>query len=288
VKGVAIWARPGSIGASALAVLERHPDRFRVVALTAHSSGAELERLVERWKPALAVLSDPDAPSRGPGGTRWASGPEALMEAAAHPDADVVINALVGAAGLEPTLAALGAGSGWRWPTRSRSSAAGPLVLEAAARGWGRADPGGQRAQRHLPVPGRFRRDTRRAADPDRLRRPVPQHAAERLARCAPKTRWSHPTWSMGAKITIDSATLANKALEVIEAHFLFGIGYDRITAVVHPQSIIHSHGGVRGRLGARADGVPDDGDPGSLRAESSRPAVGRGPPVRRGERPAS
>ncbi|CAN5741995.1 1-deoxy-D-xylulose-5-phosphate reductoisomerase [soil metagenome] len=242
MKGVSILGATGSIGASALSVLERHPDRFRVVALTAHRNGPELERLVERWKPALAVLSDPAADlPRSAGVTRWASGPEALLEAASHPGADVVINALVGAAGLEPTLAALGAGKRLALANKESLVCGGPLVLEQAARSGGELIPVDSEHSAIFQCLGGSD-----ASLVDRLiltasGGPFRSIPSDQLGRMRAEDALRHPTWSMGDKITIDSATLANKALEVIEAHFLFGIGYDRITAVVHPQSIIHS-----------------------------------------------
>lgn len=239
MQGISILGATGSIGRSALSVLEQHPDRFRVVALTARRSEEHLTGLMARWRPDLAVLSEGGA---GAGEARgYQTGREALIAAATHPDADVVLNALVGAAGLEPTLAALRAGKRVALANKESLVCAGPLVLEAARHGGGELIPvdsehsailqclqgnGGTAVERLILTAsgGPFR------AMP-----------ADRLAGVLPADALRHPTWQMGAKISIDSATLANKALEVIEAHFLFGVGYDGITAVVHPQSIIHS-----------------------------------------------
>jgi 1-deoxy-D-xylulose-5-phosphate reductoisomerase len=240
--GVTILGATGSIGASALAVLEQHPERFRVVALTAHRSGPELERLVARWRPELAVLSEPGAVLPEPAGaTRWLTGAEGLREAAAHPDAQIVINALVGAAGLEPTLTALGEGKRVALANKESLVCGGSLVLAQAERGGGELIPVDSEHSAIFQCLG--------GSDASGVERliltasggPFRSVPAERLATMRAEDALQHPTWSMGAKITIDSATLANKALEVIEAHFLFGLGYDRITAVVHPQSIIHS-----------------------------------------------
>src|SRR5688572_17721754 len=110
MKGVAILGATGSIGRSALAVLNQHPGRFRAVALTAHRSADALAVLAARYRPSLAVVADGEVPAGVDGATAWRTGREALLEAATHPDADIVLNALVGAAGLEPTLAALRAG----------------------------------------------------------------------------------------------------------------------------------------------------------------------------------
>jgi 1-deoxy-D-xylulose-5-phosphate reductoisomerase len=261
--GVSILGATGSIGRSALAVLSQHRDRFRVVALTGHRNAARLGDLVERWRPELAVLGAGRADAMGAGGeTRRLAGREALLEAATHPAADIVINALVGAAGLEPTLAALRAGKRVALANKESLVCGGPLVRAAALAGGGELVPvdsehsaifqclqgsGVERVERLVITAsgGPFRR--------------LPP---ERLAQVRAEDALRHPTWDMGAKITIDSATLANKALEVIEAHFLFDIGYERIDAVVHPQSIIHSmvefvDGSVLAQLGFPTMEIP-------------------------------
>jgi 1-deoxy-D-xylulose-5-phosphate reductoisomerase len=240
-RGVAILGATGSIGRSALAVLEQHPERFRVVALTANRSGDALLRLAARHRPALAVVAEGAIPAGAGGPTRWASGRAALLEAATHPDADVVLNALVGAAGLEPTLAALKAGKRVALANKESLVCGGPLVLRAAREGGGEL----------LPVDSEHSAILQclQGAPPDAVRRlvltasggPFRDLPPELLESVTRADALRHPTWDMGAKVTIDSATLANKALEVIEAHFLFGVEYARIEAVVHPQSIIHS-----------------------------------------------
>lgn len=241
MKGVAILGATGSIGASALAVLEQHPERFRAVALTAHRSVDALRALAARHRPALAVVSDAEVPANAGGATRWASGRQALMEAATHPDADIVVNALVGAAGLEPTLAALEAGKRVALANKESLVCGGPLVLQAAERGGGELIPvDSEHSAIFQCLCGSPASEVRRliiTASGGPFREMPP----ELLAGVTPADALRHPTWDMGAKITIDSATLANKALEVIEAHFLFGVPYERIEAVVHPQSIIHS-----------------------------------------------
>jgi 1-deoxy-D-xylulose-5-phosphate reductoisomerase len=241
MKGVAILGATGSIGASALAVLAQHPDRFRAVALTAHRSVDALRALVGRHRPSLAVVSDAEVPEHREGGARWVSGREALLEAATHPDADVVVNALVGAAGLEPTLAALQAGKRVALANKESLVCGGPLVMEAARRGGGELVPVDSEHSAILQCLAGTR-----PADVQRLiltasGGPFRELPMELLESVTPADALRHPTWDMGAKVTIDSATLANKALEVIEAHFLFGVPYERIEAVVHPQSIIHS-----------------------------------------------
>jgi 1-deoxy-D-xylulose-5-phosphate reductoisomerase len=242
-RGVAILGATGSIGRSALAVLDQHPDRFHAVALTAHRSTDALCRLAEAYRPRLAVVSDAPVP---PGaclspGTVWRSGREALLEAATHPDVHVVLNALVGAAGLEPTLAALRAGKRVALANKESLVCGGPLVMEAARQGGGELVPVDSEHSAILQCLQGSREGEVRRLLLTASGGPFRTWPAEALARVTPADALRHPTWSMGAKITIDSATLANKALEVIEAHFLFGVGYERIEAVVHPQSIIHS-----------------------------------------------
>jgi 1-deoxy-D-xylulose-5-phosphate reductoisomerase len=260
-KGVAVLGATGSIGRSALAVLAQHPDRFRVVALTANRNQGALGVLQERYRPALVVVADPDAaavPSRPP----WRTGREALLEAATHPDVEVVLNALVGAAGLEPTLAALRAGKRVALANKESLVCGGELVLEAARQGGGEL----------MPVDSEHSAifQCLQGASPKELQRlvitasggPFRNATPEQLADVTPEAALRHPTWEMGAKITIDSATLANKALEVIEAHFLFGVPYAAIEAVVHPESIVHSmvefvDGSVLAQLGFPTMEIP-------------------------------
>ena len=239
MTGVSLLGCTGSIGQSALAVLDRHRDRFRVVALAAHRNAAELSSQCSRFHPAVAALVDPVA---GNGiGREWLKGREGLLAAAVHPEADVVLNAVVGAAGLEATLAALQAGKRLALANKESLVAGGPLVLQALRAGGGALVPVDSEHSAILQC--------LRGAEGKEIRRlvltasggPFRSHTLAQLAQVTRADALRHPTWDMGAKITIDSATLANKALEVIEAHFLFGIDYDRIEVVVHPQSIIHS-----------------------------------------------
>jgi len=239
---VAVLGSTGSIGRSALEVVARHPERFRVVALAANTSADELSAQVRRFRPSKAVLCNGVAARRSEGdSTEWASGREALMDLAADPDVDVVLNALVGAAGLEPTLAALRAGHRLALANKESLVAGGRLVVDAAAAGGGEIVPVDSEHSAILQCcRGRPGSEVQRvvltaSGGPFRGR------AAEDLWQVGPEEALRHPTWDMGAKITIDSATLANKALEVIEAHHLYGLGYDAIDAVVHPQSVIHS-----------------------------------------------
>ena len=235
--GVALLGSTGSIGRSALTVLDRHRDRFQVVALTARRRERALAEQVARFDPELVVLSEGDG--EAPDG--WRTGHEAVIEAATHPRADVVLNAIVGAAGLEATLAALEAGKRLALANKESLVAGGPLVVEALRRGGGELIPVDSEHSAILQcLPQGDARDVERlilTASGGAFR----SRSREELAHVTPEEALRHPTWDMGAKITIDSATLANKALELIEAHFLFGLPYGRLEAVVHPQSIIHS-----------------------------------------------
>jgi 1-deoxy-D-xylulose-5-phosphate reductoisomerase len=234
-RGVAVLGSTGSIGKSALAVLSRHADRFEVVALAAHQNAQELAAQATRLRPRLTALVS------GTGEPGWKLGREALLEAATHPDAEIVINAVVGAAGLEATLAALAAGKRLALANKESLVAGGPLVLEARAKGGGELIPVDSEHSAILQClqgsPGESCRRVILTASGG----PFRTLPLEQLADVTPAQALRHPTWDMGAKITIDSASLANKALEVIEGHFLFGLPYDRIEAVIHAQSIIHS-----------------------------------------------
>ena len=235
--GVALLGSTGSIGKSALAVLERHRDRFRVVALTARRRADLLATLARAFKPEMIVLTDPE----GSVPSGWTVGREGLLEAARHPDVDVVVNAVVGAAGLEATLAALEAGKRLALANKESLVAGGPLVVDAVRRGGGELVPVDSEHSAILQcLPGGVACDVRRmilTASGGAFR----DRGRAQLERVTPADALRHPTWNMGAKITIDSATLVNKALEVIEAHYLFDLPYDRLSAVIHPQSIVHS-----------------------------------------------
>lgn len=236
--GVSILGSTGSIGRSALAVLARHRERFRVVALAAHHNEAVLCRQVAEWRPDLAVLVEEPQSGADPSLRR---GPEALLEAATHPRADIVINAVVGAAGLEATLAALGAGKRLALANKESLVAGGDLVLQALRQGEGELVPIDSEHSAILQCLNSGKARHLRRLILTASGGPFRDLPREALGTVTPEQALQHPTWDMGAKITIDSATLANKALEVIEGHFLFGVSYDAIDVVVHPQSIIHS-----------------------------------------------
>ncbi len=217
--GVAILGSTGSIGCSTLQVLGRQRERFRVAALTAHSNADLLQRQAAEWKPAYVGLVN-----GGSGFGARGSGVACLVEAATRPDVDIVVNGIVGAAGLEATLAALAAGK--RVALANKETLVMPVDSEHSAV--------------LQCITGRR---------PTELARliltasggPFRTWTAERLADATVDEALRHPTWKMGKKITVDSATLVNKALEVIEAHFLFGLPYEAVEVVVHPQSVIHA-----------------------------------------------
>lgn len=234
--GVAVLGSTGSIGRSTLQVLARQRDRFRVVALTGHSNKDLLSQQAAQWQPAFVGLVN----GGGNGEAGSGKGTACLVEAATHPDVKIVVNGIVGAAGLEATLAALRAGKRVALANKETLVMAGELVARAAREGGGELVPVDSEHSAVLQcVAGRAPAELARliltaSGGPFRTWSP------ERVARATVAEALKHPTWTMGKKITVDSATLVNKALEVIEAHFLFHAGYDQIEVVIHPQSVIH------------------------------------------------
>jgi len=237
--GVAILGSTGSIGTSTLQVLRRQRERFRVVALTAYSNAELLEGQVTEWHPAYVGIVNGEGVGRGAWEGR--TGSACLVEAATHPDVGIVVNAIVGAAGLEATLAALRAGKRVALANKEALVMAGELVTEAARAGGGEIVPVDSEHSAVLQCitgrrPGELARLILTASGG-----PFRTWTPERLAGATVAEALQHPTWKMGKKITVDSATLVNKALEVIEAHFLFGLPYAAVQVVVHPQSVVHA-----------------------------------------------
>lgn len=241
--GVSILGATGSIGRTALTVVGRHSDRFRVVALTANQRRTELLEEVRRYRPEMAVLAEAheEGAGNGAGETRWLHGRSGLLEAASHPSADVVLNAVVGAAGLEASLTALQAGKRLALANKESLVVGGRLVIDAMRRGGGELIPVDSEHSAILQCLERSMPESVRRLILTASGGPFRDRDRAGLAGVTPAQALRHPTWEMGAKITIDSATLVNKALEVIEAHHLFGVPFDRIEVVIHPQSIIHS-----------------------------------------------
>ena len=241
-KGIAILGATGSIGTSTLRVIDRQQDRFRVVALTAFGAGEKLLQLGRETRAGFLGLVNGDVSwSRSMGdGCVGGTGAGSLVEAATHPDVEIVVNAVVGAAGLEATLAALAVGKRVALANKETLVMAGDLVMTAAREGGGEIVPVDSEHSAVLQcITGRPTVDVSRLIL-TASGGPFRSWDSARLAAATVDEALEHPTWSMGRKITIDSATLVNKALEVIEAHYLFGLGYDAIDVVVHPQSIVH------------------------------------------------
>jgi 1-deoxy-D-xylulose-5-phosphate reductoisomerase len=241
--GVAILGSTGSIGQSTLAVVERHPDLFRVVALSANNSVEDLVAQVHRHSVPKAVVVDSvalnsqlDLPAAD-----WKAGPDAILEIVSDPEVDVVVNAIVGSVGLYATLATLEADKRLALANKESLVAGGPLVTEQLRNGKGELVP---IDSEHSGIFQCLKSEELEAVSKIILTAsggPFRTLEREELGLVTIGQALKHPTWKMGQKITIDSATLANKALEVIEAHFLFGMDYECISAVIHPQSIIHS-----------------------------------------------
>lgn len=258
-KRVAVLGSTGSIGVSTLDVARHLPDRLEVVGLAAHTNAAQLAEQCREFHPRYAVLCDPGAFKAAeraafPRETELLGGPDGVAKLAAAADVDVVVSAVVGAAGLHGTWAALEAGKDVALANKETLVVAGPLVTGLAAR----------RGARLLPVDSEhsavFQALTGyTAADVTRVvltgsGGPFRGKTAAELAVVTPEQALRHPTWKMGPKITIDSATLMNKALEVIEARWLFDLRPEQIDVIVHPESVVHSFvefadGSVLGQL---------------------------------------
>jgi len=257
-RGVAILGSTGSIGTTALRVLERQRERFHVAALTTYNNSELLREQAERFAPRyVGIVKNGADPHPG-----WRVGPECLVEAAQRDDVDIVLNAVVGAAGLDATLAALACGKRVALANKETLVMAGHLVTAACASGKGELVPVDSEHSAILQcITGHPRVDVRRVII-TASGGPFRQWSPEQLERATVDDALRHPTWRMGKKISVDSATLANKALEVIEAHFLFGLPYDRIEVVVHPQSVVHSFvefvdGSVLAQLGQPSMELP-------------------------------
>ncbi len=244
MRTVSLMGSTGSVGTQALDVIRTEPERFRVHALAAQTSVEELLAQAAAFGPELVVIGDParyaEVRDGVPSGTEVMVGEEGLVAAARS--ADVVLNAVVGFAGLPVTMAALESGKRLALANKESLIAGAPVVQKA------RRTPGAEIVpvdSEHCAV-HQCLAAVHAATDVARLLLtasggPFRSWTAERLRSVTVDDALAHPTWSMGPKITIDSSTLMNKGLEVIEAHELFGIGYDRIDIVVHPQSIVHS-----------------------------------------------
>ena len=248
MQSVTILGATGSIGTSALDVIARHPERYRVHALTAQSSVDALADLAQRFRPDVVVIGDPGLePSlrlalKARGATaRSAAGRDALVDVARAPEVDMVLSAIVGAAGLMPTLAAAEAGKRLLLANKEAIVCAGELLMSAVHRGRAVLLPvDSEHNAIHQCLAG-VRESERNGARLVLTASGGPFRNRRDLDDVTPDEACAHPNWVMGRKISVDSATLMNKGLEVIEASWLFGVPVDRIDVVIHPQSVIHS-----------------------------------------------
>jgi 1-deoxy-D-xylulose-5-phosphate reductoisomerase len=245
MKRLAILGSTGSIGRQTIEIISHYPDRFQVLALTAGRNVHRLAEQARQLKPELVVVENADSAKELRGmisnSIEVMVGDEGLIAAATHPQAELVVVAVVGARGILPTLAAIDADKDIGLANKESLVAAGELVMAKAK----------ERQMRILPIDSEHSAvfQCLQGQDPDHLAKiiltasggPFRTYTNEQLEVVTPKEALRHPNWDMGAKITIDSATLMNKGLEVIEAHWLFGLPYEQIQVLVHPQSIVHS-----------------------------------------------
>ena len=244
-RRITVLGATGSVGHSTLSLIEENPSAFTVEALTANRDVAALAAIARRVKAKCAVVADPDAygalrDELAGTGIEVAAGAEAVIEAAGRP-ADLVMAAIVGAAGLKPTLAACRSGAVVAFANKECLVCGGPLMLAELAK----------HGTRLLPVDSEHSAifQVFDAARPETVARiiltasggPFRDWPRARMGTATPAQAVAHPIWSMGAKISVDSATMMNKGLEIIEAYFLFGLPEKQIDVVVHPQSVIHS-----------------------------------------------
>jgi 1-deoxy-D-xylulose-5-phosphate reductoisomerase len=260
MKTLSLLGSTGSIGRSTLDVVASRPEEFRVAALATGRSVEALAAQAARLRPELVVVAGEDEAAhlatRLPKGTRIAHGRDGLIEAARHPEADLVVCALVGAVGIEPAYAAADAGKTVALANKEALVAAGEFVMRRAAATGADVLPVDSE---HNAIHQCLRGET--VAEVSRLwltasGGPFLGWSRERLAAATPEEALRHPTWVMGPKVTIDSATLMNKGLEIVEARWLFGVPAARIRVVIHPKSVVHSlvefvDGSFKAQLGA-------------------------------------
>ncbi len=253
MTGVSVLGSTGSIGRSTLDVIRRHPDRYRVVALAANRDVEGMLAQCREFRPRLAAMADEDSAARLESALRQeglkievAAGGKGLAEVAAHVEAEQVMAAIVGAAGLPPTLAAVRAGKRILLANKEALVVAGALFMEEVRRAGVEVLPIDSEHNAIFQCMPPRQDGTLRERGVSRILltasggpfRTLPREALEQVT---PEQACAHPNWDMGRKISVDSATLMNKGLEVIEAHWLFGARPDEIQVVVHPQSVIHS-----------------------------------------------
>ena len=265
-RRITILGATGSIGKSTLDLIERNPERFEVTAVTAATNVETLAEIARGTRAKLAVIADEDRfedlrEKLAGSGCRAAAGEEALIEAAVG-DADLVIAAIVGCAGLKPAMAAVEAGKTVALANKEALVTAGALMIDAATASGATLLPVDSEHNAIFQcLAGSCNEDVSRiiltaSGGPFRTA------SAETIATATPAQAVAHPKWSMGAKISVDSATLMNKGLELIEAHYLFGLPSERLDVVIHPQSVVHSmvefvDGSVLAQLGSPDMRIP-------------------------------
>ena len=252
-KGVTVLGATGSIGVSTLDVLSRHPERYRLVAITANTQAERLFEQCQRFHPKVAVLRDPEAAKRLEGMVQRAglqvqvlAGEEALLKTARDPDSDIVMAAIVGAAGLLPVLEAVRAGKRVLLANKEPLVMSGPVLMQEARLSGAEILP---IDSEHNAIFQCMPAGYCTGEKPPGVRRilltcsggPFLHTPSEKLQHVTPDEACAHPRWAMGRKISVDSATLMNKGLELIEACRLFDVTPDQIQIVIHPQSVIHS-----------------------------------------------
>ena len=245
MKNISLLGSTGSIGKQTLEVAAANPDKMKIRVLAAHTSDTILEEQIRAVEPDFAVLTDKDAAARLKaryhGKTEILAGEEGLLAAATYSEVDTVLASMVGYAGLRPTMAAINCGKNIALANKETLVAAGSLVMEAVAKNKVSLTPvDSEHSAIFQALQGGKEDEVKRllitaSGGPFRGKKRSELETVT-LAQCL-----NHPNWSMGKKITVDSSTLANKGLEVIEAHWLFNMPYEKIDVVVHPQSIIHS-----------------------------------------------
>ncbi|HLR24471.1 MAG TPA: 1-deoxy-D-xylulose-5-phosphate reductoisomerase [Fodinibius sp.] len=266
-KKIVILGSTGSVGTQTLEVIRRHPERFEILALSCNASWQKMAEQINEFAPAFALLADEKyhqklAEQLNHGDTNLLTGPKDLLELASLEEADVVLNALVGFAGFEPTIEALKSGNKVALANKESLVVGGALIRDLI----------GKKSDQLVPV------DSEHSAmlqclvgesieDVEKLiitasGGPFRDWPLEQMPQITVEDALDHPNWSMGAKITVDSATMMNKGLEIIEAHWLFDIPMERIEAVIHPQSVIHSvisfvDGSSKAQLGPPTMQVP-------------------------------
>ena len=244
MKEVSILGATGSIGLNTLEVISRHTDKYKVFALSANKSWQKMLLLCKTHMPTYAVLVDPDAAESlrktAPEGVTVLSGENALIEIASHKEVDYVMAAVVGSAGMASTLAAVGAGKRVMLANKESLVLAGDLLINAAKKSGAELIPVDSEHSAIFQclqggIDGLKKIQLTASGGPF-LKTPIHE-----LKHVTPERACQHPNWTMGKKISVDSATMMNKGLEVIEATFLFGLSSNQIEVVIHPQSIIHS-----------------------------------------------